>query len=145
MINKDINSCHESRDKVGNCTNISKQKIWSDFGMSWTIRAQCSTLANQKILKALCPYVKVWDSHWSINKSDHYCQKWDHNGSKNPQIKLLQYFLGFYGKFEIQYQGYKRRVILVQIVPKIATRCRLRNIQNQNWKLEFYVKKFSLK
>ena len=35
---------------------------------------------------------------------------------------------------------YKGRSILVQIVPNIATRCRLSNIKNQNWKFEFYVK-----
>ena len=35
---------------------------------------------------------------------------------------------------------YKGRSTLVQIVPKIATRCRLSNIKNQNRKFEFYVK-----
>ena len=36
---------------------------------------------------------------------------------------------------------YKERSILVEILPKIATRCRLSNLKKHNWKFEFYREK----
>ena len=42
-------------------------------------------------------------------------------------------------------QFYKGRSILVQILPKIATRCRLSNIKKQNWKFEIFMWKISSK
>ena len=65
-------------------------------------------------------------------------------GRKGSARDTFDGIVVFYYMFPITHTfsgvDYKGRVISVSMLPKIANRCRLSNIQNQNWKFDFYVK-----